>query len=159
MRRYVYVGPAEIRDRVAGVPAGSPIRTATDLLPFAHGEPMTFVVDEGGVLRVAERRSEHVACAAGGNVLSAGELIAVRGDAGPRIVEISNQSTGYCPEPESWPSVATALDAAGIGHPGRFTYEARFRRCPRCGERNLVKEQWFECALCGEALPRSWNFI
>jgi hypothetical protein len=23
---------------------------------------------------------------------------------------------------------------------------------------SLVKEDWFECAVCREALPRSWNF-
>lgn len=36
-------------------------------------EPFTFVVDGGGVLRLAPRRSEHVVCAGGGEVLSAGE--------------------------------------------------------------------------------------
>jgi hypothetical protein len=143
---------------VAEAPAGREIRTVVDLLPFANGEPLTFVVDDRGVLRVADRRSEHVACAAGRDVLSAGELAAVRTQDGVRVVEVSNQSTGYCPEPESWSAVASALDAAGIVHPGRFTYEAIFRRCQECGERNLVKDGCFECAICGGKLPDAWNF-
>ena len=160
MRRYAYVGPDEIRQRVAGSDPGRAIRSAADLVPVADGEAMTFVVDATGLLRVAHRRSEHVACAGGGEVLSAGELTAVRdgrGD-GVRITDISNQSTGYCPEPESWPAVARALDQAGVAHPGGFTYEATFRLCPGCGERNLVKDGWFECAMCGADLPAIWNF-
>jgi hypothetical protein len=34
---------------------------------------VTFAIDAKGSLRVADRRSEHVACAGGGPVLSAGE--------------------------------------------------------------------------------------
>lgn len=154
MRRYTYVGPDEIRRSVAGSKPGTPIHAAADLAPFATGEPATFIIGVDGILRVADRRSEHVACAGGGDVLSAGELTA----RGPRIIDISNQSTGYCPEPESWPAVAAALDHAGIKHPGHFTFEAIFRRCPKCGERNLVKDAWFQCALCDGALPTTWNF-
>jgi hypothetical protein len=156
MRRYRYVGPEEIRARGGAV--GTPIRERADLDPFATGAPLTFVIDTAGVLRVADRRSEHVACAGGGDVMSAGELTAERSRSGCIVVAVSNQSTGYCPERESWPSVAAALDAAGIPHPGCFTFEAVFRRCPSCGERNLVKDDWFECAMCGSALPEEWNF-
>jgi hypothetical protein len=158
VRRYRYVGPEEIRRRLADAPGGTEIRSANDLAALATEEPMTFVVDDRGVLRVANRRSEHVACAAGRDVLSAGELRAARDGKGVRVVEISNQSTGYCPEPESWPAVAKALDAANIAHPGGFTYEAIFRRCPSCGQRNLVKDGWLECGVCGAALPEAWNF-
>jgi hypothetical protein len=154
MRRYSYVGPDEIRKAVVGSPSGTEIRTAADLEPFATGEPLTFVVGVDGILRVADRRSEHVACAGGGEVLSAGEITAVRG----RVTDVSNQSTGYCPEPESWPAVADALDRAGIAHPGCFTFEVVFRRCTKCGERNLVKDSWFSCAICGNDLPLAWNF-
>ena len=28
----------------------------------------------------------------------------------------------------------------------------------RCDERNVVREGWFECAMCGAALPERWNF-
>jgi hypothetical protein len=158
MRRYSYVGPDEIRRGLDTAKRGEPIRRAADLLPFANGEPLTFVVDVNGLMRVADRRSEHVACAGGDPVLSAGEVTAVREGSGCRVIEISNQSTGYCPEPESWPAVARALETAGIAHPKRFTYEAIFRRCNECGERNLVKDAWFYCVACGAELPSTWNF-
>ena len=114
---------------------GTSIRAATDLAPFAMSGPLTFVVGVDGILRVADRRSEHVACAGGGEVLSAGALTAER-DA---ITEISSRPTGYRPELESWPALAAVRDAAGIVRPGHFTFKAIFRRCPQCGERNLVK--------------------
>jgi hypothetical protein len=151
---YAYVGPAEIKLRVAEDPPGTPILASTVPLD----EPLTYVVTLDGILRVAHRRSEHVACAGGGEVLAAGELVAERVAGGVRIAEISNQSTGYCPEPECWPEVARALDAAGIAHAGRFTAPVVFRRCDACGERNLVKDEWFECAICGAELSRVWNF-
>jgi hypothetical protein len=71
---------------------------------------------------------------------------------------VTNQSTGYCPEPESWPAVATALDRIGVAHPGRFTQEIVFRRCTACGERNVVKDGWYVCGSCGADLPADWNF-
>lgn len=74
------------------------------------------------------------------------------------MAEVSNQSTGFCPEPESWPAVAAALDRIGVRHPGRFTTEVVFRRCEKCGERNVVKDDWFACGLCGAELPMGWNF-
>jgi hypothetical protein len=151
MRRYAYVGPAEIRRAVADSPQGTVVRGVEDLV---FGEPVTYVVGVDGLLRIAHRRSEHVACAGGGEVLAAGELTASRAG----VVDVSNQSTGYCPEPESWPAVERALETAGIAHPGRFTMAVIFRRCEACGERNLVKDDWFECALCETALPREWNF-
>jgi len=158
MRRYAYVGPDKIRKAIAGSKRGTAIEKAEDLAPFANGEPLTFVVDSEGILRVADRRSEHVACAGGASVLSAGELTAIRERGAVRVTEVSNQSTGYCPEPESWEAVAAALDRARVAHPGRFTFEAIFRRCVQCGERNLVKDACFECAICGAALPATWNF-
>jgi hypothetical protein len=119
---------------------------------------VTFVVDEQGELRVADRGSEHIACSGGGRVLSAGEMFFARTDGSWRVEEVSNQSTGFCPEPESWPAVASALDRAGIAHPGRFTHAVAFRRCPACGERNIVKDDAPVCELCGGELPGGWNF-
>jgi hypothetical protein len=91
----------------------------------------TFVIDAVGDLLLADRRSEHVACAGGGPVLSAGEMLFQVSDGGIELVEASNQSTGFCPEPGSWPAVATALDRIGVPHPGRFTTEVVFRRCEK----------------------------
>jgi len=79
-------------------------------------------------------------------------------DSGLEVVDVSNQSTGFCPEPESWPAVAAALDRIGIPHPGRFTQEVVLRRCLTCGQRNIVKDGWFVCEVCGADLPAAWNF-
>src|SRR5947199_377782 len=123
MRRlYEYVGPEEIRARAASGPGSALIRSCADLLRWFEGEraALTFVVDAAGELRVADRHSEHVACAGGGPVRAAGELFVERDGPALRVVEVSNQSTGYCPEPACWPEVARALDALALAHPGRF---------------------------------------
>jgi hypothetical protein len=149
-RLYPYVGPAGIRARVTDRPAGTPIKSVADLLAWVCGTGQrpgpddlvaaTFVIDAAAYLHLADRHSEHVACSGSGPVLSAGEMFFPReGDRG-EVAEMSNQSTGYCPEPELWPAVAAALNRIGVAHPGRFTTEVVFRRCERCGERNVVKD-------------------
>jgi hypothetical protein len=167
-RIYDYVGPAAVKSRAAGRPAGTPIRSAADLLAWVRGTGQrpgpdglaaaTFVIDAKGDLLLADRRSEHVACAGGGPVLSAGEMFFLVEAGRVEVAEASNQSTGFCPEPESWPAVAAALERAGVAHPGRFTKEVVFRRCEACGERNVVRDGWFVCGVCGAALPEWWNF-
>ncbi|MBB3098538.1 hypothetical protein FHR83_006237 [Actinoplanes campanulatus] len=151
---YRYVGPPDIAARARHEPAGRAIRSGADFLSWYagadHRDPLfTYVVTVDGVLRVAPRRSEHVACAAGADVLAAGEIgFAADG----RVVEVTNQSTGYCPDPSCWPAVAAALDAAGLTHPGGFTSEFVFRHCPSCGHLNLIKDDDYTCAICGAAL-------
>ncbi|MGW5667046.1 hypothetical protein [Micromonospora sp. NPDC003776] len=159
-RRYRYVGPADVRTSVAEAPEGCPIRSPADLDaylaaadPRDRDEPFTYVVDPAGTLRLAPRRSEHVACAGGGEVLGAGEITFAGERGGWVVIEVSNQSTGYCPEPASWAAVAGALDRAGIGRPEGFTVAVVFRRCLDCGERNLVRDDDYTCALCGAELP------
>lgn len=164
---YRYVGPEDICIRVVNSPPGQKIGYVhaleawicqTGQHPNRAGQyAVTFVIDAEGLLRVADRGSEHVACAGGRPVLSAGEMYFRQTENGWRVKEASNQSTGYCPEPESWPAVAAALDRAGIPHPGRFTHELVFRRCPACGERSIVKDGWFTCGMCGADLPGTWN--
>src|SRR5690349_24011223 len=104
---------------------------------------VTFVVLGDG-LWVADRHSEHVACARGAPVLSAGEMTfrIDRARASAEVVFVTNQSTSYCPEPASWPAVQAALDAAGVRHPGGFGMELTFRRCVRCAATNVVKDEW-----------------
>jgi hypothetical protein len=161
---YDYVGPEDIRSRSADQPCGSIIGSPDDLRVWLAGHrppsgpiAATFVIVPEGRLRLADRRSEHIACAAGGLVLSAGEMF-FSTDGNAIVEEVTNQSTGYCPEPESWPVVGGALDRLGVVHPGRFTTEVVFRRGPECGERNVVKDGWFECQVCGGQLPKAWNF-
>ncbi|OEV22323.1 hypothetical protein AN221_01295 [Streptomyces nanshensis] len=163
-QRYRYVGPAELKVLVRAGGEGRSIRSAADFGEWVSAltldelaEPFTFVVDGGGVLRLAPRRSEHVVCAGGGEVLSAGEM-SFREDSGRWVVEeVSNQSTGYCPDIDSWPAVAEALDRIGIHRPPGFTHEVVFRRCHSCRELNIVREKDFVCVFCGEDLPREWN--
>jgi len=165
-RQYQFVGPHVIRDSaLARSPVGTPIRSVDALSAWiaSHVSDVeldgsviaTFVVSVERILLLAPRRSEHVACAGGGPVLSAGEItFSSAGD----VSEITNQSTGFCPEPDSWPSVAAALDAIPVGRPDDFTTRVVFRLCPACNERNVVKGGWFVCDLCGADLPEKWNF-
>lgn len=159
-RVYRYVGPAEIAAEATGKP-GVAIHSREDLQHWVKAQQdetpvtATYVVDAEQVLRIAPRRSEHVACAGGGAVCAAGELVA--NDRGA-VIEVSNQSTGYCPDPGCWASLHAALDSAGIDHPATWTASFTFRRCESCGQRCIVKDEWFECDVCGAALPEHWNF-
>jgi hypothetical protein len=162
-RRYRYVGPAEFRERVViGAVAVEALASLDGWLAGLDrsdlGEPVTFVVALDGVLRLAPRRSEHVALAGGQDVLAAGEMTFASTGAGWRVAEVTNQSTGYCPDLDCWPAVARALDRVGIPHPAGLTDRIIFRRCPGCGERNVVRDDDFTCALCGSTLPAEWNF-
>ncbi|MHC5537359.1 hypothetical protein ACYOEI_03880 [Singulisphaera rosea] len=161
-----YVGPETIRSRSVMAAGGTTISSQDDLRVWLEGQGVsgsvgqvaaTFVIDPERSLRIADRRSEHVACASEGLVLAAGEMFI---SSGKTIVveDVSNLSTRYCPEPESWPVVGEALDELGIPHPGRFTTAIVFRRGPTCAEWNVVKDVWFVCQVCGGELPRVWNF-
>ena len=164
-RKYQYVGPKDIRDIALSQPPGIPIRSVDDLATWLARNPTeqnpdsnwvaTFTVSEDETLCLAPRRSEHVACAAGGPVLSAGEITI---DAEYSVVEISNQSTGFCPEPHSWSVVESVLNQLGINHPGQFTNAVVFRLCLKCNQRNIVKDSWYYCELCDAKLSETWNF-
>jgi hypothetical protein len=165
MRSYRYVGSQRISNRIRPASSGFPIRTPDDVRVWvknsmqhlSDGEVIaTFVVDLTGVLLIADRRSEHVACAGGLPVLSAGEVTFNIGHA-VEVTAVSNQSTGYCPEPESWPSVAESLSKAGMIAPDGFSMSCEFRRCIRCGNLNLVKNRVFECGVCDAELPAAYN--
>ncbi len=166
IRRYKYVGPHEIQAQVASGPKGHTIACIGDLFDWMRstnighsGElTVTFIINLNGDLCVADWRSEHVACAGGKNVLAAGEMTFEYDRESIRIEAVTNQSTGYCPEPESWTAVETALNQIGIVHPGKYTTAMIFRRCESCGQKNLVKDEWFYCLVCNGELPLSWNF-
>ncbi len=145
---YAYVGPPELRALVRPGTAGEPVRSASDV--EAQDEPFTFVVTLDGVLRIAPRRSEHVVCAGGRDVLAAGEIAFD----GAVVTEVSNQSTGYCPAEESWPAVAAALDSAGFQRPEGFTALFVFPHCAECGELNVVKDEHYVCVFCDADLTR-----
>ena len=162
-RLYSYVGPKAIAERLSTASTGTPIGSIEDLLRWAHpsrvasGSPCsitaTFVVDEFGMLRVADRSSEHFACAGGKEVQSAGEVTFHISKGNAEVTWVTNQSTGYCPEPESWPSVREALERAKIRAPFEFSQRMIFRRCDHCGSINIVKDSDFSCGVCSAALP------
>lgn len=163
-RRYRYVGPPEIRISAASQSRGTPIRSAADIDQWAAGrageefaEPFTYVIDLSGSILLAPRRSEHVACAGGRDVLAAGEMAFERAGDGWSVTHVSNQSTGYCPDVTSWAAVATALDRAGLRRPDCFTFGFVFRRCTNCGELNIVKDDDYVCQMCGTELSTRWN--
>ena len=169
-RLYRYVGPPEIAAAVSNCTARVRVLCADDVRQWyrsaspsvsPRGDAMdsttaTFIVDENGDLWIADRRSEHVACARGRPVLSAGEMTLEIGREDVEVSYVTNQSTGYCPEPKSWKAVASALDNAGIERPSDFTAGCEFRRCG-CGQINIVKNGVYECGVCESELPSEWN--
>ena len=114
-RLYNYVGPNEIkvvalrevkRFRIQSIPElVSCIQTLSPNSRLNNSLICTFTIDTHGELWLADRRSEHVACAGGEDVLAAGEMTFVQAGAGFEVIEVTNQSTGYCPQPSSWPVV------------------------------------------------------
>ena len=164
---YRYVGPKKIAERAPSTPGGVRVESPEDVrrwirqtgqdLNAAGGVVATFIIDDSGWLRIADRRSEHVACAGGKPVRSAGEMTFTVRPSGVTVTWVTNQSLGYCPEPSSWAAVDTALARAGIAGSEGFSQEFVFRRCLQCGSINIIKEGVFECGVCSTALPEEWN--
>jgi hypothetical protein len=165
MKLYRYVGPKPLLERLGSLSSGFAIHKADDVRAWirtlspraaAGSVTATFVVNAAGELLLADRRSEHVACAHGEPVLAAGEMTFLIGDT-IEVLEVTNQSTGYCPEPACWPSVATALCRAHLSAPDGFTKAFEFRRCNHCNNVTLIKDAIFECGMCGSMLPVAYN--
>jgi hypothetical protein len=98
-----------------------------------------------------------VACAGGERVLGAGEIGFELRSERWAVAQVSNHSTGYCPDPESWSPVAAAIDRVGFARPAGFTQEVAFRCCTACREVNIVREDFFVCVFCEEDLPTERN--
>lgn len=166
-KRYFYSGSKELLKLVSLENTGSPIHSRNDLIEWVRTNnrnrkkeeriTVTFVVNEKGDLMVADRHSEHVVCAGGKPVLSAGELAFAMEGKDLELLEATNQSTGYCPEPESWQHVRRSLDPIFSSLPDTFTIEFIFRRCPVCNMITIVKNDWFYCYLCKSELPKIYN--
>lgn len=164
---YRYVGPKKISERAPSVPAGTRVESSEDVRRWvrqtgqdvdAAGDVVaTFVIDEAGWLQIADRRSEHVACAGGKPVQSAGEMTFNIRRSGLSVTWVTNQSTGYCPEPDTWPAVEVALAQAGIAVLDGFSQAFDFRRCSQCDSINIVKDGVFECDVCSTPLSEEWN--
>ena len=119
---------------------------------------VSFVIDRQNRLLVSDRHAEHVACALGEAVQSAGEIcFQIVNHFSLSVDWISNQSTGYCPEPSSWKSVESCMMSLEIAIPNGFRPAYQFRRCTTCDNLNLIKDNWFVCSLCNADLPQEWN--
>lgn len=120
--------------------------------------PATFIVDLDYQMWFANRRSEHVACARVKPVLAAGEVFFEKVGNTFQVARITNQSTGYCPEPSSFPAVERALRSAGFECPHGYDPEFVFRLCVPCENICIVKDDDFTCPMCSRELPVEWNF-
>ena len=164
---YGYVGCQSIKFSVSDYPIGVQIKSKKLLeqwIKDTNQKPnnirliaATFVIDLQGYLRIAERHSEHIACSGGEKVFSAGEIFLSSQYSNREVIEISNQSTGFCPESKSWLAVQQALNRIPLNHPGEFTTKFIFRRCTQCNQINIVKENLFICSVCNAKLSSSWN--
>ncbi len=102
---YKYVGADQIRQNTAHLPPGKRILSINDIDNWILETKQklnnwgliaaTFVIDYEGYLRIADRHSEHIACAGGKSVRSAGEVFFQKGKNGLEVAEITNQSTGF----------------------------------------------------------------
>lgn len=150
---YAFIGPEHLRPTLPQ--AGKVISDAGEIESWLRtaDEPVaTFTVGLDGKLRLSPRRSEHVACSGGLEVLSAGEL---GFGATGALIWSSNQSTGFCPDVDSWSALEKA--APFLARSSGFTRPFLFRRCARCAQVNVVKDAWFVCVWCDADLPQRWN--
>lgn len=167
-RNYSYVGSKAVLSALPALSQRQQIQDPADVLRWIRETKQvlqrdktvvaTFIVDLSGNLWIADQRSEHVACAARQKVLTAGEITFRVLQHQIEVLEVTNQSAGYCPEPESWPAIDAALTRLNIAHPSDFTTAYLFRSCASCGTINIVKDEWFECSVCEAPLSQSWNF-
>lgn len=167
-KQYQYIGSQEIIDNLPEKSARVCVNSAKDILEWIKNSNQlpeydacyvaTFIISIDGKMWINDRHSEHVLCANGKNILSAGEITFEFDGNTVKIVAISNQSTGYCPESNSWNSVAHALKSSKIPYPGDFTTKFIFRKCDNCGQKNIVKDEWYFCAVCDTSLSKAWNF-
>lgn len=163
---YQYVGSQEITDGLDLTIGGSVMVDLADVRKWILDRSeewvnstitATFVISEEEEFIINGRHSEHVMCAMGKPVLSAGEVSFQMEGKDLFISDITNQSTGYCPKPDSWTIVQVVLDRIGIIHPDYFTRAYHFRYCEMCQSINLIKDEVYDCILCGAPLDKEWN--
>ncbi|MDJ1499450.1 hypothetical protein [Xanthocytophaga agilis] len=167
---YTFVGDTELLRLVKSEWKGYCITSVADIeywikktyqKPDTNSEiTATFIIDLEYNLVIHDRHSEHVVCAAGENVLSAGEITFVLlKNKTYFISQITNQSTGYCPSPKSWDMVKCALEKIRIPFPDFFTTAFEFRICGSCGWINVIKDNYFVCINneCQNQLPPNEN--
>jgi hypothetical protein len=164
-KQYFYIGPTNIPHNNSFlqrfcITNSRDVAKWIDITQQEHSSSITatYIIDIDKNLWITDRHYEHVACAQGKAVLAAGEISFFQQNQDIEIIYISNQSTGYCPEPSCWSVVQDVLIQAEICHPASFSLECIFRRCEDCGQRNIVKDNDYHCAVCNHPLSRHWNF-
>ena len=167
MTSYKYIGPKDLLELIKDIGKGDIILSPQDVISWIKNTDQildgensviaTYIVNLNKELLIADRHSEHVVCAGGENVLAAGEITFTIENNIISISEITNQSTGYCPDIDSWNSLKDALNKTGMDHPDEFGREFIFRKCDNCGLVNLVKDDWFVCVSCNSDLSKLWN--
>ncbi|MFC5599881.1 hypothetical protein [Deinococcus cellulosilyticus] len=122
---------------------------------MSEGYTVTYVVLTSGELRMAERQTEHVACAEGGPVLAAGEMSFEIHKREMHITGLSNLSTGFCPEVGCLEQVLVLLSSLQVDLSVCNIYLFEFRRCQST---NVMKYRDPFCVVCDAPLPEKWNF-
>ncbi len=164
MEKYKFIGDKELLKLVKSELKGTLISSIADTYNWItktnqkkdnNSEIIaTFVIDTEAKLRINDRHSEHIVCANGEMVLSAGEItFEMYKNNVVQISQITNQSTGYCPSVGSWYAVKLTLDKTNIKFPEYFTTEFHFRICNKCNQINVIKENYFVCLNCENELP------
>lgn len=160
---YSYVGAKHILEKVDPAYTGTIITGKADIQNWINQTQQksneyeeviaTFIIDLQHRIRINDRHSEHVVCANGQSVLSAGEItFELNKKEVLRISGITNQSTGYCPSPKSWKDVKKALKHFDLPYPEGFTQSFIFRVCKNCDWVNIVKDEIYECGVCESEL-------
>ena len=159
-KKYEYIGPKRILKRVVQEYMGLEISQKEDIEKWIKETNQkiskdqlivaTFVINKSGKLLISDRHSEHVQCANGENVLSAGEIgFEIENNKLQRVSFISNQSTGYCPSPKSWDKVEECLRKINdLEFPDYFNPKFIFSYCPNCKTLKIIKEDFYLCYRC-----------
>jgi hypothetical protein len=166
---YPYVGPKEIAMYGSSDIVRVHVLSTKDILSWVHATNQqpdasgailaTYIVNEQAEWWLTDRSYEHVACAQGTPVTAAGEVGFWLENGSLDISYVSNQSTGYCPEPSSWSAWKEACLQTDIQPPDNWSVAFQFRRCPACKSIQLIKEEDWFCAICDTALPEQWNLL
>lgn len=167
---YEYIGPKEILEIIEEKYQGRVIETSEEIFDWIienHSKPKkddiiicTFIINLENKLVIADRHSEHVQCANGKNVRSAGEIgFQVDNQKRINVFSITNQSTGYCPSAKSWTEVDKALKKIScLTFPNGFEPEFVFSYCPNCKTRQIVREDFYFCPTCEGGLLSEKEF-
>lgn len=167
---YEYIGPKEILNSIKPELQGTKIESSKEIVNWLklnnkitkaeNFTVCTFIIDLKGHLLISDRHSEHVQCAFGENVLSAGEIgFKVESQERVKVESLTNLSTGYCPPPKSWSEVyKTLIQIEGLIIPKKFEPSYIFSYCSQCKQRQIIKDDFYYCPICEKELLSGEEF-